>query len=357
MDINEIDRDGNILEPRKIQKVGYNSLSLTLPKGWTHNQHINHGDTLFCTEEEDGSMRLIPGHLAQQIEEDEGTPFVIEADKFQNPGLVEKLIIGNYILGRNHIEVRSDSRISNRLMEEIRSAVNHLMGIGIMEETSQCIVLQTAIDREQFTVNTLLKRLYNLIASMVSDVVEALQTLDWEIAKNVVRREEEADKLYWLIIRLIQTVHKSPQKNEAWSSKTALELMGNRAAAKDIESIGDSAEAIAKLISTMKQEGQVPPPEQIYKQIQKISSFTESILKDAISALLSRDLVLANKALSQRNKALVAETELRDQLNEYTSDPRVIGPLYTVATHLHNITSFASSIANFAIDRSMDTVQ
>lgn len=352
--MNGPDPDGSSLEPRKIQKVGYNSLSLTLPKGWTHNQHINHGDTLFCNEEEDGSMRLIPGHLAQQIQEDEGTPYIIEADKFQNPGLVEKLIIGNYILGRNHIEVRSEGRISNRHHEEIRSAVNHLMGIGIMEETSQCIVLQTAIDREQFTINTLLKRLYNIIASMVSDVVEALQTLDWEVAKNVVRREGEADKLYWLIIRLIHTVHKSPQKSEAWTSKSALELMGNRAAAKDIESIGDNAEAIAKLISAMKQEGQTPPPEGIYRKIQELSGYTEQILKDAISALLSRDLVLANQALGQRNKALAAEVELRDLLNEYTSDPRIIGPLYTVATHLHNITSFSSSIANLAIDRSMD---
>ena len=344
------------MEPRKVQKTGYNSLSLTLLKQWTQSQKISHGDTLFCHEEEDGSMRLIPGHLAQQIEEDEGTPYIIEADQFQNPGLVEKLIIGNYILGRNHIEVHSKGRISNRQLEEVRSAVNHLMGIGIMEETSQRIVLQTAIDREQFTINTLLKRLYNLIASMVSDVVEALQTLDWDLAKNVVRREEEADKLYWLIIRLIHTIHKSPQKSEAWTPRSALELMGNRAAAKDIESIGDNAEAIAKLISNMKQEGQTPPPEQIYRKIQELSSYTEMILKDAISALLSRDLVLANHALGQRNKALAAETELRDQLNEYTSDPRIIGPLYTVATHLHNITSFSSSIANLAIDRSMDVV-
>ncbi len=343
------------MEPRKIQKVGYNSLSLTLPKGWTLNQRISHGDTLFCNEEDDGSMRLVPGHLAQQLKTDEDAPYVIDSDQFRNPGLMEKLIIGNYILGRNHIEVRSDHRISNRHLEEVRSAVNHLMGIGIMEETPQRIVLQTALDRDQFTVNTLLKRLYNLIASMLTDVMEALKTLDWETAKNVIRREEEADKLYWLITRLIHTAHQSPSKGNVWTASTSLELMGNRAVAKDIESIGDHTESIAKVITSMRQEGQSPPSDNIYLMIRDLSQETEMILKDAMAALLSRDLILANNALSRKHRTQKIDDELRTRLGTIIDDPQVVAPLYSVVTHLRNIVNFSSSIANLAIDRCLET--
>lgn len=343
------------MEPRKVQKTGYNSLSLTLLKQWTQNQKITHGDTLFCHEEEDGSMRLIPGNLAQELDEKDDVAYVIDADQYLDPGLIEQLVISNYIIGRNHIVVRSQYKIANRQMVEIRSAVNHLMGMGIMEETSRQVTLQVALDRDQFTVKALLKRLYSLIASMLNDAMDSLQNLDREAAQNVVHRESEADKLYWLITRLIHTTQAQPNSTEVPRLNATMELMGNRSVAQDIESIGDHVEAIATEVSRMKELGHTPPPDQIYLKIREVSSETENILKEAMTALLSRDLMLANNALSRQLKAQMSDSELRIQLRELANHSKNAHPLQIVATHLRSITSFASSIATSAIDRSLES--
>jgi len=343
------------LEPRKVQKTGYNSLSLTLLKQWTQTQQITHGDTLFCHEEEDGSMRLIPGSLAAELEEKDDTAFIIEADQYLDPGLIEQLVISNYITGRNHIIIRAPHKISNRQLNEIRSAVNQLMGMGIMEETSRQVTLQVALDREQFTVRSLLKRLYSLIASMLNDAMDSLQNLDREAAQNVVYRESEADKLYWLITRLIHTTQSLPSSTEAPRINATMELMGNRSVAQDIESIGDHVEAIASEVSRMKELGHAPPPDQIYNKIREVYSETEFILKEAMTALLSRDLMLANNALSRQLKAQMSDSELRIQLRELANHSKNAHPLQIVATHLRSIIRFASSIATSAIDRSLES--
>ena len=324
-------------------------------KQWTQNQQITHGDTLFCHEEEDGSMRLIPGSLAQGMDDKDDTAYEIDADQYLDPGLVEQLVISNYITGRNHIVVKSQYRIANRQLAEIRSAVNQLMGMGIMEETSQQVTLQVALDRDQFTVKSLLKRLYSLIASMLNDAMDSLQNLDRDVAQNVVNREGEADKLYWLITRLIHTTQTKPSSVEAPRINATMELMGNRSVAQDIESIGDHVEAIAYEVSRMKELGHAPPPDQIYHKIREVYFETENILKEAMTALLSRDLMLANNALSRQLKAQMSDSELRIQLRELANHSKNAHPLQIVATHLRSITRFASSIATSAIDRSLET--
>jgi len=133
-----------------------------------------------------------------------------------------------------------------------------------------------------------------------------------------------------------------------------MELMGNRAVASDIESIGDHAEAIATQVSRMKEQGHAPPPDQIYRKIQEISMETETILREAMAALLSRDLMLANNALSRQLKTRISDSELKVQLRELANYSRDAHPLQAVAIHLRSITAFASSIATSAIDRSLE---
>ena len=344
------------MEPRKVQKTGYNSLSLTLLKQWTANQKIQHGDTLYCREEDDGTMRLIPGNLAQELDRKIESYYEIALDSYREPVPIGQMIISNYIMGRNHIAITSSQKLSNRQLGEIRSTMNHLMGMGIMEENSHQVALQVALDRTQFTLSSLLKRFYQLIALMLTEAIESIAHLDQEAARNVIQREIEADKLYWLIARLIHTTRPRRTGIDTRVVESTMELMGNRAVARDIGVIGDSAEAIATEVIRMRELGLPPPPKQVYEKILEIHGETESLLREAMAALLSRDLAMAKQALSRQVKTRSGNEALCDSINWLESPSRNTLSLQVLAIQLRNISSAASSIATMAIDRSLESL-
>ena len=50
-----------MLEPRRIQKVGYSTLSVSIPMSWAKKANVKKGDIVFLSEEGDGALRITPG--------------------------------------------------------------------------------------------------------------------------------------------------------------------------------------------------------------------------------------------------------------------------------------------------------
>ena len=48
------------MESRKIQRVGYSTFSISLPKEWVENTGLKQGDLIMIATEKDGSLKLIP---------------------------------------------------------------------------------------------------------------------------------------------------------------------------------------------------------------------------------------------------------------------------------------------------------
>ena len=126
------------MEPRKVQKVGYSTLSVSLPMAWTKKVGIQKGDLVFISEETDGALRLTtePGKTANNIE------YVVDVDRCDNTKLLARVIVGNYVLGRSLIRVQSNRRLMREQIESIREVTHRLLGIGIIEESDLHLLLQ-----------------------------------------------------------------------------------------------------------------------------------------------------------------------------------------------------------------------
>ena len=48
------------MEPRRIQKVGYSTLSVSIPMNWAKKMSIKKGDIVFLSEDNDGALRIAP---------------------------------------------------------------------------------------------------------------------------------------------------------------------------------------------------------------------------------------------------------------------------------------------------------
>lgn len=234
------------MESRKVQRVGYSTLSVSLPSDWVKSVGLQRGDRVAFMPERDGSLRLVPGPLVER--ETEAEENVVKSDLCDEPRMLERVVVGNYILGCDTLRIVSSKRIRSEHVEETRSIARRLIGLSIIEETPNQIVLQCSIDPAKFKINMLMRRLSIIASTMHEEAMQAFIDFDIGLAEDTIRREEEADMMYWLALRLLL----SAQRVQAVAEKIGLEkssqIPGNRLILKYLETIADCAECIAKRV-------------------------------------------------------------------------------------------------------------
>src|SRR2546428_2471220 len=117
------------MESRKIQKVGAATLTISLPKEWTGRRNLKKGDSLFIVEEGE-TLRILPGAAADERQR-AAKEYVVDADLCELDGMLERVIVGNYVLGRERIVVRSSQRLRSGQQDEGPTAVRRPMGQGV----------------------------------------------------------------------------------------------------------------------------------------------------------------------------------------------------------------------------------
>jgi phosphate uptake regulator len=181
-----------------MQLIGRGSFSVTLPPDWVKEYKLKPSDQITITREDDGSLRLTPGII---LEEEKEVKITIDADRCKEPGMLGVLIVGGYIKGCDSIEIVSKHAISENHRREINDAIASLIGIGVVESTSNRVMLQSVVDASKFTIDPLLKRLCAIVSSMHEDVLQALVDKNPSLAASIVSRENEVDKIYALTRR------------------------------------------------------------------------------------------------------------------------------------------------------------
>src|SRR5581483_1676485 len=106
------------VESRKVQKVGTSTLSVSLHKEWAEKQGVEKGDILMFEDLRDGSLRIAPSKLGGPRIRD--AVYVINADLATDKGMLGRIVVGNYVIGRNHLVIRSKTRIKSEHIREVR---------------------------------------------------------------------------------------------------------------------------------------------------------------------------------------------------------------------------------------------
>ena len=340
------------MESRKIQKVGAATLTISLPKDWVMQRNLKKGDQVFIVEEGD-SLRILPGPAMEERKRKWET-FLIDADLCNEPGLLERIIVGNYVLGRQKIIVKSAVRLSSEHIEEIRGASKKLMGLGIIEETGSKITLQCAIDPANYPLDALIKRLYNLGNTMLEEAVEALVTGDRRLAEDAVKREDDADMMYWLILRLVLSAQTDEALVELLGMRSRLEIAGYRAIARDLENVADHCETIARaVLDLLDVKVEIGPA--FAKQLQELVQAVTEVYSKAIGGLLSRDIKQANEAIHLQAGIKKRENDLiRLMLKDYDDEPKIILPMRTVINGMIQMSEYGNGIAVIAFNRYLE---
>jgi len=182
---------------RRILKAGHSSIAVTLPKPWAEAMNLRPGDLIVFDQHDDGSLFLKPAPT--DATPAAGTSYLVQAHSFTTPGLLERLVIGAYRVGHDAVEIRSETPLSPERVEELLEATRGLLGVSVVAQEPNRIVLQNFIDPSKYGLPQLVQRMKMIDVATLEEAEEMLKRRGR--SKRLKPLSDETDKVLSLLVR------------------------------------------------------------------------------------------------------------------------------------------------------------
>jgi AbrB family looped-hinge helix DNA binding protein len=182
---------------RRVLKAGHSSIAVTLPKPWAEAMHLRPGDLVVFDQNDDGTLYLKPapapggnGGVA---------PYLVQAQAFDTDGVLKRLIVGAYRAGHDAIEIRTDTALGPERVEEVLEAARGLLGVSVVAQEPNRVVLQNFIDPSKYGLPQLVQRMKMILVAFLDEMEEVVRRRTR--SRRSPTLEEEAKKVLSLLVR------------------------------------------------------------------------------------------------------------------------------------------------------------
>jgi phosphate uptake regulator len=219
---------------RKAIEMGEGTILVSLPKDWVRKHGVRKGDTLSVEELPGGKLLIKPFEGG----EEEPKQITIE---YPGDGLgqVTNDVTGAYLLGYDVIKVVGTGVISREDRALIKATIGRLVGLEIMDEDSKRIIMQFLLEPTAIIPEKIVLRMSGLLDGMLKDMAEGLAKGDKKLLGLVGERDDEVDRLYFLLVRVTRAAIVRPEVAERYGL-SPVDLLDYRVLASFLESIGDA---------------------------------------------------------------------------------------------------------------------
>ncbi|HKG30177.1 MAG TPA: phosphate uptake regulator PhoU, partial [Nitrososphaeraceae archaeon] len=186
-------------ETRKIQYTGGSSYIVSLPKKWVQDLGLKQGDHVSILRQGNSLLQLTPVSKRVSKEQKEAT---IEISKDDAPYFLARKLISLYFLGFNIVNIipKEFGRLTSEQREVMKDVVKRvLMGTEIIADSAGGITLQVLINLLELSVDAAFKRMLLIAKSMHRDAVLSLRENNLELAKEIVKSDDDVDRFSFYI--------------------------------------------------------------------------------------------------------------------------------------------------------------
>jgi phosphate uptake regulator len=282
------------MEIRRVQITGGSSYIITLPKEWIKSLKIKKNDPLGIYIRSDGTLLLTPKMIQEQLQKIKE----FDVSRIPKTTYLLQLLIGAYISGYTSIKITSPSRMSTAIRNIIRSFTQLAIGPEVIEETDTTVILKDLHNPIEMPLDRTIKRMHIIVKGMNEDAMRALQTNDNVLAEDVFSRDNDIDRLHWLVARqyniLLQNVSLAEKMNITIGMASTCFLIS-----KIIERIGDHVVRIAQNISNLSESN---IERKIISRIIEADTIAIDIFNKSISSFFQKDLKASNEIIESVTK-------------------------------------------------------
>ncbi|MBU0595387.1 hypothetical protein KJ567_01720 [Candidatus Bipolaricaulota bacterium] len=320
---------------RKVQITGGSTYFVTLPKQWAEGVGIVAGSMVALLPNDSGTLLLVPDALTR----DNRCTIKLQdwdSDRFQRE------IISRYIVGYDIIEIRRD-RIRPEQRRLMREIAQRLVGLEILDETQEAVILQAMVNVRDFPVQRTLSRIFDITNAMLADAVAAFRSHDQELARDVLERDGDIDRLVLLVARQFNLLLRDLLLEQD-VGLSRLEFQHYHTVADQLERVADHAGKISDATLALNEK----VLDDVAGDIDRLARDAVSVLGRAVQAFEHRDLDLANEVLKQKGSAEQLFQITRKTATE--KQPDAAPSISIVIDSLLRIREYAFNIAEIAVD-------
>jgi len=330
---------------RRIQKTGGSTYIVSLPKNWVTSRGLAPGDVLFFTPRADGSLTVFP----ESTPSPESERRVVEVSNEMDREHLFRRMIAEYIAGYPLLEVRTPGRMSARTREVLRGFAQRMIGPEILEETAESVILQDVVGANPLPIPSIIRRMHQMVRAMQSDAMAAFRDRDASIARDVIERDWEVDRLHWFLEKQVTSALRDARILTSLDL-TLPECSTYLLASRVLERIADHAVRIAETVAIL---GKESTPPRILEALDRMATQAANGLARALESLDSRDIDQANEVIDAGHQL---SRDRQQILREVTSKrgPLAVGLAYVLES-LERSASYASDLAEIAINRAVES--
>jgi phosphate uptake regulator len=326
------------METRKVQVTGGSTFTVSLPKDWATENGVSGGSVVEFHPEDD-ALLLTPRREEEKVE---GT---LDISGLEGHDLI-RAVVTMYVSGFDIITLKS-SRVTAAQRRTIRDAVQSLVGLEVIGETSERVRLQDLLDSSELSLHNAITRMRLVATTMLADSVTALVENDDDLAADVVQRDDDVDRLWSMVSRVFRSVLRDPRAaaDVGLGRETCFDY---HSSARQLERVADHATKIATHARELDEV-----PEDAAAALQELHVAAEEVVETAMDALLENDSERATGMANDARHRIEAINPLAREVDALIRelDPQRAQSLGLVVDSLTRAGDYGGNIAETALQK------
>jgi len=352
-----------MVETRKVQVTGGSTYTVSIPKEWATDNGVSAGTEVEFYPEGD-SLFLTP------VSEEGRTEGTLDIGELEGDQLT-RAVMTMYVSGFDIIALEAP-RITNDQRRTIRDSVQSLVGLEVLEETRDRVVIRDLLDSSELSIHNAVTRMRLIAVSMLEDAVDALTTGDEDMALDVIQRDDDVDRLYMVVSRIFRATLRTPKAAEDIGLSREV-CFDYHSSARQLERVADHATKIAHLtLELLGSEeadavgGEVPAPEngvdevlpaEFNEALQALDEDAREVVDRAMEALFADDSAEATELANEARGAVLGVDQRAREIDELLRelDPARAQLLGLIVDSVSRSADYGGNIAETALQKAAPT--
>jgi phosphate uptake regulator len=222
----------------------------------------------------------------------------------------------------------------------------------VLEETGDRIVIRDLLDSSELSIHNAVTRMRLIALSMLDDAMTALAELDRDMARDVIQRDDDVDRLWMVVSRIFRATLRTPKAAEELGVPREV-CFDYHSSARQLERIADHATKIAHITLNLDE----PVPDEVLDALDRLHEETATVVDTAMDALFTDDSVDATSLANDAREAVEdIDTEARaiDELLR-DLDPARAQLLGLIVDSVSRAADYGGNIAETALQKAAPT--
>ncbi|MEM2935485.1 MAG: phosphate uptake regulator PhoU [Candidatus Thermoplasmatota archaeon] len=316
------------MELRKVQISGGSSFIISLPKEWAIKNGIKKNDKVGVIEARDGNLVIIP--KTKKIKERE-IEFYAEGDE----NYIFRLLLAGYVDGYNIIRLTSKEGIKPSTRNVVKKFIKCSIGFEIIEEEKHSMVIKDFLNPSELPFEKIIKRIFSVVLSMHDDLIYAIRNRNEEILDDIISRDDDVDRLHWLISRQYNILSRNIFGEEIFINYPLLSRI--------LERCADHAVRMAEGVKNLNKVGKG-----LEEKIISAEIFSLKIFKLSMKSFFDKNLKEANECIEMAKK--INEKCAKINNEAIGKDAKSVIYIGQISDSIRRFADYSADIAEYVTD-------